>query len=253
MTRSIGLVVVRLGVEMLAADVPLPLADASGAPADATPDHSDTFIAADFDADSVAVTLVADGPPRRYQISMRVLVPLRTRTGPLTHDPLAESVTERTEAELPAATAISATSVSPAVDADWSGATRLVPVPPFATCCTSEIAPGGETVTVTVADELVSDGSVASYVNESGPVKPVFDVYVPLEQSGFTVAVPFVAWLTMEQVSVSPSGSDTTGVQEAAVAVVALKVTGPAVGGWFTPAPNETTTAAVDEACLAFR
>ena len=77
-----------------------------------TPDHSDTLTASAFEADSVTVTELTDGAASRYQISTRLFVPLRNPTGPFSQLPLgpAESFTVLTEAELPAASATTATS-----------------------------------------------------------------------------------------------------------------------------------------------
>jgi hypothetical protein len=45
--------------------------------------------------------------------------------------------------------------------------------------------------------------------------------------------VPFDGGVTIEQLNVSPSGSDTFGVHEACTVDVAFNDTGPAVGGVF--------------------
>src|SRR4051812_26764873 len=79
-----------------------------------TPDHSVMLTATIFDAESVTVTPVIGGAPSRYQISIRLLAPLRKPTGPLVQATPVESTTVATLAELPAASAIDATMASPA-------------------------------------------------------------------------------------------------------------------------------------------
>jgi hypothetical protein len=242
-TKSLALVVASEGVVTVVAEAPLPPSEPSTAEDDATPDHSVTFTAAVFAADNVAVTLVTDVAARRYQISTRVFAPVRNPTGPFVHVPPAESVTLVTDAELPAANATTATRAFPDVDGDVN-VTGRVPVFPLATFCwTRPIEPPPPppppplTVTVTVAGGESACPSFTLYVNGSEPVKPGFDVYVPALQFELTVAVPFEGGVTIEQVSGSPSGSDTLGVHDACTAVVALNDTGCAVGGVFPPAP----------------
>ena len=85
----------------------------------ATPDHSETFADAAALAESVAVTRVMlAGAPARNQSSTRVFDPVRKPTGPFVHAPPAESDTAVMDFELPVATAIEATRVFPAADAD---------------------------------------------------------------------------------------------------------------------------------------
>ena len=233
-TRSVAFDVVNGdGVVTVVADAPLPPSDPSTAAGNtvATPDHSDTFTAADFAADNVTVTLVTDDAPSRYQISTREFVPLRKPTGPFVHAPEPESVTLNTDAELPAAIATDATSAFPDADGAFSVAAKVAVLPLAGFCCTNPIAPPppDETVTVTVAVGESSRPSFALYVNESGPEYPPVAVYVPPEQLG-SVAVPCDAGLTIEHVNGSLFGSDTTGVHGVDTPDAAFSDTGPAVG-----------------------
>jgi hypothetical protein len=103
----------------------------SGCEALAIPDHSLTPTAADLAALRLTVTLVTVGAPTRYQISTRELMPVRyPTTGAADHVPPEESLTVFTFAELPAARATTATSVSPGSEALGSAAVTVPVLPP---------------------------------------------------------------------------------------------------------------------------
>jgi len=121
MTRSWAFVVVTGGVVIVVDEEPLPFEDRSNP---VTPDHSEMFTATAFALESVTVTELTAGALSRYQISTRLLIPVRKPTGPFVHAP-PESETELTEAELPVAKAMMATSVFPDVDAGDKDVARL--------------------------------------------------------------------------------------------------------------------------------
>jgi len=121
MTRSWAFVVVSDGVVIVVDEEPLPLEDRSNP---VTPDHSEMFTATALALESVTVTELTAGALSRYQISTRLLIPVRKPTGPFVHAP-PESETEFTEAELPAAKTMMATSVFPDVDAGDKDVARL--------------------------------------------------------------------------------------------------------------------------------
>src|SRR5206468_5037356 len=52
-----------------------------------TPDHSEMFTATAFALESVTVTELTAGALSRYQISTRLLIPVRKPTGPFVHAP----------------------------------------------------------------------------------------------------------------------------------------------------------------------
>ncbi len=121
MTRSWAFVVVSDGVVIVVDEEALPLEDRSNP---VTPDHSEMFMATALALESVTVTELTAGALSLYQISTRLLTPVRKPTGPFVHAP-PESETEVTEAELPAAKTMMATSVFPDVDAGDKDVARL--------------------------------------------------------------------------------------------------------------------------------
>lgn len=233
-TRSAELFVPNNGVCAVVPDAVLP--PAAPSTTDPTPDHSDTFTAAAFAADNVTVTLDTDGAPNRYHNSTLLFVPVKKPAAPFTHTPPAESVTPVTDAELAAANAIDATNASPDVDADDNESTNVAPLPLATFCCTNATGPPpppppDDTVTDTVPGDESTVPSFALYVNESDPVYPDVDVYVPPLQSLATVADPCAGCDTIEHVNTSPSTSDTLGTHDANDPDTADTDTPPATGG----------------------
>jgi hypothetical protein len=121
-------------------EVPLPVADVS---TPATPLHSDTFIATDFVVPEakLAVTLATGGAASRYHSSMRVFEPERKLVGPFVHVPPLESVTDAIGPVLPPATAIAATSASPAVVVERVAVTPAADDAVATFCCCSVTLP----------------------------------------------------------------------------------------------------------------
>src|SRR5918992_3366272 len=142
-TRSPGLEVVTDGVDAVVAEaLPWP-ADASRAPAAATPLHSERLALARSAADRCTVTPATGAAPVLYQISTLVLDPASRPTGPLRHVLPAESLTDATEVVVPACTAIVATSVLPVADAIGTPRVEAAVGVPATDCSTNAIVSGG--------------------------------------------------------------------------------------------------------------